>query len=69
MVKARSIVKEIHKGGLFLCCLQDNETHTFFAHLCGKMRKMRITLCVGDDVSVELSPYDLRRGRVTWRYS
>ena len=34
----------------------------------GKMAKRRIGLCRGDVVEVELSPYDLTRGRIIWRY-
>ena len=37
------------------------------AYLSGKMRKNRIRLLVGDEVKVELTPYDLRRGRITLR--
>ena len=47
--------------------LQDNEHHEINAYLCGNMRINRIVLCTGDEVTVELSPYDLRRGRVIWR--
>ena len=37
------------------------------AHLCGKMRMRNIRVYVGDNVTVELSPYDLSRGRITFR--
>ncbi|HAF22621.1 MAG TPA: translation initiation factor IF-1, partial [Blastocatellia bacterium] len=36
--------------------------------ISGKMRKNRIRILVGDRVSVEMSPYDLSRGRITYRY-
>ena len=38
------------------------------AHLCGKMRMRNIRVFKGDSVKVELSPYDLSRGRITYRY-
>jgi translation initiation factor IF-1 len=38
------------------------------AYTSGKMRKFRIRIVVGDQVRVELSPYDLTRGRITYRY-
>ncbi|MDA8216474.1 MAG: translation initiation factor IF-1 [Chloroflexota bacterium] len=41
--------------------------HTVLAHLCGKMRTRYIRVLIGDRVKVELSPYDLTRGRVTYR--
>lgn len=42
--------------------------HTVLAYLCGKMRKYYIRILLGDRVRVELSPYDLRRGRITYRF-
>lgn len=42
--------------------------HEVLAYTCGKMRKFRIRIVVGDEVRVELSPYDLTRGRITYRY-
>ena len=41
--------------------------HTVLAHISGKMRKYYIRILPGDTVKVELSPYDLTRGRITWR--
>lgn len=37
------------------------------AHLSGKLRRNRINICLGDRVAVEMSPYDLTRGRITYR--
>jgi len=42
--------------------------HTVLAYLSGKMRKHYIRVLLGDRVRVELSPYDLTRGRITYRY-
>jgi translation initiation factor IF-1 len=45
----------------------DNE-HEVLAYLSGKMRRYYIRILLGDRVRVELSPYDLTRGRITYRY-
>jgi len=42
--------------------------HTILAYLSGKMRKYYIRVLLGDKVRVELSPYDLDRGRIVYRY-
>jgi len=42
--------------------------HTVLAYLSGKMRKYYIRILLGDRVRVELSPYDLTRGRIVYRY-
>ena len=42
--------------------------HTVLAYLSGKMRKYYIRVLLGDKVKVEMSPYDLSRGRITYRY-
>jgi len=45
-----------------------SDTHEVLAHLSGKMRKHFIKVLAGDRVTVELSPYDLTKGRVTYRH-
>jgi translation initiation factor IF-1 len=45
----------------------DNK-HRVLAHISGKMRKNFIRILAGDKVAVELSPYDLTRGRIVYRY-
>jgi translation initiation factor IF-1 len=42
--------------------------HEVLAYLSGKMRKYYIRILLGDRVRVEISPYDLTRGRITYRY-
>ena len=42
--------------------------HEIIAHTAGKMRKNRIRVLVGDEVLVELTPYDLTKGRITFRF-
>ena len=41
--------------------------HIILAHISGKLRMNHIRILPGDKVTVELSPYDLTRGRITWR--
>ena len=41
--------------------------HTILAHISGKLRMNFIRILPGDKVTVELSPYDLTKGRITWR--
>ena len=45
-----------------------NSGHEILAHLSGKMRMFNIRLLTGDNVKVQLTPYDLNRGRITYRY-
>ena len=45
----------------------DND-HEVLAHLAGKMRRFRIRVLPGDRVRVEITPYDLSRGRITYRF-
>ena len=42
--------------------------HEVVAHISGKMRKFYIKLLPGDKVKMEMSPYDLTKGRITYRY-
>ena len=48
--------------------VQIAEGHEILAHLSGKMRKNFIKVLPGDKVTVELSPYDLSKGRITYRH-
>ena len=42
--------------------------HKILAHICGKMRMHYIKILPGDRVKIEMSPYDLTKGRITFRY-
>ena len=46
---------------------EDREDHIVLAHVSGKMRKFFIRILPGDRVKVQLSPYDLNRGRIVYR--
>jgi translation initiation factor IF-1 len=48
--------------------VQVAEGHQILAHLSGKMRKNFIKVLPGDKVTIELSPYDLNKGRITYRH-
>ncbi len=58
--------EEALKGGHFRIILDNG--HPVLGHLSGKMRKNRIRVLPGDRGQVELSPYDLTRARITFRY-
>lgn len=59
-------IVETLKGGKFIVKLDNS--HEVMAYLAGKMRKYYIRVLLGDRVRVELSPYDLERGRLVYRY-
>ncbi|MHC8510148.1 MAG: translation initiation factor IF-1 [Rhodospirillales bacterium] len=60
------IVTELLPNAMFRVKL-DNE-HEILAHTAGKMRKHRIRVLAGDRVNVEMTPYDLTKGRITFRF-
>ncbi len=66
-VQTQGTVVESLPSGLFQVEL-DNK-HQIVAHPAGKLMKNRIWILPGDQVNVELSPYDLTRGRIVWRES
>ena len=59
-------VLEILPNAMFKVKL-DND-HEILAHTSGKMRKKKIRVLAGDRVQVEMTPYDLSKGRITFRY-
>ena len=58
-------VGEVLAGGLFR--VEVTPGHRVLAHLSGKMRKFRIRIVLGDQVTVAVSPYDPTRGRIVFR--
>lgn len=64
-IEVEGQVAEVLPNTMFRVTLENG--HTVLAHLCGKMRTRFIRVLAGDRVKVELSPYDLTRGRVTYR--
>ncbi len=65
-IKVDGIIKEALSNAMFRVELENG--HIVTAHISGKMRMHYIKLLPGDKVAVELSPYDLTRGRITFRY-
>jgi translation initiation factor IF-1 len=64
-IEATGVVVEEVRGAFRIKL--DNSDHIVLCRLAGKMRKFRIRVVPGDKVRVEMSPYDLSRGRVTFR--
>ncbi|MBH41530.1 MAG: translation initiation factor IF-1 [Candidatus Magasanikbacteria bacterium] len=65
VIVVNGTIDEVLPGGTFRVRLENE--HEIIAHLGGKMRMHRIRLGVGDDVRVEMTPYDLTKGRITYR--
>ena len=66
VIEVKGVVEEMLPGAHFRVKLEND--HEVRAHLAGKMRKFRIRIGVGDEVKVELTPYDLTKGRITYRF-
>jgi translation initiation factor IF-1 len=64
-VEVSGEVVEALRSGMYRVVLDGG--HEVLAYTAGKMRKFRIRIVVGDEVRVELSPYDLTRGRIVYR--
>ncbi len=64
-LQVTGVVEEALPNAMFRVRLEND--HEVLAHISGKMRKFRIRVLPGDQVTVELSPYDLTRGRITFR--
>lgn len=65
-LEMEGVVLEALPNTMFRVLLENG--HTVLAHISGKMRKHFIKILMGDKVRVELSPYDLSRGRITYRH-
>lgn len=65
-IKVEGVIKKVLPATNFEVELDNG--HTVIAHLCGKMRMNYIKIVPGDRVVVEISPYDLKRGRIIKRF-
>ncbi|MFP5503588.1 MAG: translation initiation factor IF-1 [Candidatus Sericytochromatia bacterium] len=65
VIELTGVVQEALSNGMFRIVLENG--HEVLGHLAGRMRRFRIKVLLGDRVRVELSPYDLTRGRITFR--
>ena len=66
MLEMNGTVEEILPNAMFRVKLENE--HEVLAHTSGKMRKNRIRVLAGDKVLVEMTPYDLTKGRITFRF-
>ena len=66
LMEFNGTVKELLPNAMFRVLLDNN--HEIIAHAAGKMRKFRIRVLAGDRVTVEMTPYDLTKGRITFRH-
>ncbi len=65
-IQVEAIVEETLPNAMFRVVLDNG--HKVLAHISGRMRKNFIRILPGDKVLIELSPYDLTRGRIVYRY-
>lgn len=65
VIEVEGVVKEALPNALFRVELPNK--HVILAHISGKLRMHYIRILPGDKVKVEMSPYDLTKGRITWR--
>jgi translation initiation factor IF-1 len=65
-IQLEGTVTDVLPGTTFRVALANG--HSVLATLAGKMRRFRIRVLAGDNVTLELSPYDLDRGRITFRH-
>jgi translation initiation factor IF-1 len=66
VIQMKAIVREALPNAMFRVELESG--HRVLAHISGKMRKHFIRILPGDQILVELSPYDLNRGRIVYRF-
>jgi len=66
LIEAQGIVNEILPDSRFRVTLDNG--HQLIAYTGGRMRRHHIRILAGDNVSLELSPYDLSKGRITFRH-
>ncbi len=65
MIEVEGTVVEVLPNTMFRVSLQNN--HMVLAHISGKLRMNNIRILPGDRVTIEMSPYDLSKGRIIWR--
>jgi translation initiation factor IF-1 len=66
LIEMRGLVEEVLPDSRYRVTLENG--HALVAYTAGKMRKHNIRILAGDRVSLELSPYDLNKGRITFRH-
>lgn len=66
LIEFSGTVTEVLPNAMFRVKLENE--HDILAHTSGRMRKNRIRVLAGDKVMVEMTPYDLTKGRITYRF-
>lgn len=66
LIEFNGTIMELLPNATFRVELENG--HTILAHTSGRMRKNRIRVLAGDKVTVEMTPYDLTKGRITFRH-
>ncbi|HUF81088.1 MAG TPA: translation initiation factor IF-1 [Burkholderiales bacterium] len=66
MIELTGVVDEVLPNTVFRVTLENG--HAITAYACGKMRQRRIRILAGDRVTVEMSPYDMSKGRINFRH-
>ena len=66
LLEFKGKVKELLPNAMFRVTLENN--HEVLAHTAGKLKKNRIRVLTGDNVLVEVTPYDLTKGRIIFRF-
>ena len=67
MIETSGVIEKEQGNGFYLVTLEQPAGHQCLCRAAGKLTKFRIKLLAGDKVLVEISPYDLTRGRITYR--
>ena len=68
LIAIDGVIDEVYPGGTFLVKTDTDSAMKVHAHLSGRLRRHRIRVVLGDRVRVEVSPYDLTKGRITYRH-
>lgn len=66
VIEIKGVVEELLPAGTFRVKLESGQA--IIAHLSGKIRMNKIRLSIGDKVKVEMTPYDLTKGRIIFRF-
>jgi len=66
MIEFEGVVTEVLPDGLYRVKLEND--HEIIAYAAGRMKKFRIRIMTGDKVTIEMTPYDLTKGRINYRH-
>jgi len=66
LLEFRGVVTEVLPNAMFQVRLEND--HVVLSHLAGRLKRNKITIISGDEVEVEMSTYDISKGRITYRH-